>query len=409
MTATHLADHAASYLRTLCQDLPGRAVGSAGNRAATRFFAETVASFGFDVTTPTFDCIDWVSGGAALMVGGVPFAVLPSPYSLGGQAQAPLVVASTLAELAAGDAGGKVLLLRGELAKEPLMPKNFEFYNPDEHRQIIAQLERQQPLAIAGATARSPALAGALYPCPLIEDGDFDIPSVYLTEEEGARLAAYAGQTAIFTIDAQRLPGTGCNVVATRGEGASRVVLFAHIDAKAGTPGAIDNAAGVTMLLLVAELLADYTGPLGIEIVALNGEDYYANPGEMLYLRQNAGRFDEIVLGINIDGVGYAHGPTAFSLYGCPPDLAGQLRGVFDRRSGIVEGEPWYQGDHFLFLMHQRPALAITSAAVAELLGEIVHTEKDTLAIVDPARLVEAAEGLAEVVWAMGLALQAPG
>jgi hypothetical protein len=42
-------------------------------------------------------------------------------------------------------------------------------------------------------------------------------------------------------------------------------------------------------------------------------------------------------------------------------------------------------------------------------LDEIVHTEKDTLAIVDPARLVEAAEGLAEVVRAMGRALQAPG
>jgi aminopeptidase YwaD len=409
MPATHLADHAATYLRTLCQDLPGRAVGSAGNRAATRFFAETIASFGFDVTTPAFDCIDWASGGAALTADGVPFAVQPSPYSLGGQAQAPLVVASTLAELETGDASGKILLLRGELAKEPLMPKSFEFYNPDEHRQIVAQLERQQPLAIVGATARSPGLAGALYPCPLIEDGDFDIPSGYMTEEEGVRLAAYAGQTATLTIDAQRLPSTGCNVVATRDGGPSRVVLFAHIDAKAGTPGAIDNAAGVTVLLLVAELLADYAGPLGIEIVALNGEDYYANPGEMLYLRQNAGRFDEIVLGINIDGVGYQHGPTAFSLYDCPPDLAGQLRGVFDRRPGIVEGEPWYQGDHFLFLMHQRPALAMTSSSVMELLGEIVHTEKDTLAIVDPARLVEAAEGLAAVVRAMGLARQAPG
>lgn len=42
MTATHLADHAASYLRTLCQDLPGRAVGSAGNRAATRFLLVTI-------------------------------------------------------------------------------------------------------------------------------------------------------------------------------------------------------------------------------------------------------------------------------------------------------------------------------------------------------------------------------
>lgn len=398
MASSHLADNAVDYLRVLCQDILGRAVGSGGNQAATAFFAGTVAVFGFDVATPSFDCIDWVSDGAALDVDGVPFDVLPSPYALGGQAQAPLVVASTLAELAAGDAGGKILLLRGELAQEPLMPKNFEFYNPDEHRQIIAQLERQQPLAVVGATARSPALAGALYPCPLIEDGDFDIPSVYLTAEEGARLAGFAGQTVTLTIQAQRLPSTGCNVVATRGGGTRRVVFFAHIDAKAGTPGAIDNAAGVAVLLLVAELLADYAGPLGIEIVALNGEDYYANPGEMLYLRENAGRFDEIVLGINIDGVGYRRGPTAFSLYECPPEIGELARRVLTADAGIVEGVPWYQGDHFLFLMHQRPALAVTSAAIEELLGEIVHTARDTLEIVDPLRLAGTATALAALI-----------
>jgi len=32
---------------------------------------------------------------------------------------------------------GWVLLLRGEIAKEQLMPKNFTFYNPDEHKRII--------------------------------------------------------------------------------------------------------------------------------------------------------------------------------------------------------------------------------------------------------------------------------
>lgn len=36
-------------------------------------------------------------------------------------------------------------------------------------------------------------MMGALYPFPLFEDGDFDIPSVYMTDVEGERLAAYAG------------------------------------------------------------------------------------------------------------------------------------------------------------------------------------------------------------------------
>ena len=51
-----------------------------------------------------------------------------------------------------------------------------------------------------------------------------------------------------------------------------------------GTPGALDNASGTTVLLLLAELLADYRGSLGVDIVAINGEDYYSAPGEIVYL-----------------------------------------------------------------------------------------------------------------------------
>ena len=39
MTSTLLSDKAQAYLRRLCLDIPSRRVGSAGNRAATDFFA----------------------------------------------------------------------------------------------------------------------------------------------------------------------------------------------------------------------------------------------------------------------------------------------------------------------------------------------------------------------------------
>ncbi len=113
---------------------------------------------------------------------------------------------------------------------------------------------------------------------------------------------------------ARRIPAAGCNVIARKGGAARQAVLFAHIDAKAGTPGAIDNASGVVILLLLTELLADYAGELGVEIVALNGEDYYAASGEMQWLAMNQGRMDQILLGVNRDGVGYRLGKTAFSL-----------------------------------------------------------------------------------------------
>ena len=220
-----------------------------------------------------------------------------------------------------------------------------------------------------------------------------------MTEEEGNRLAGHAGKEISLESRAHRIPATGCNVIARKGvDPKGRIVLFAHIDARIGSPGAGDNASGVVALLLLAEMLQGYSGDLGIEIVALNGEDYYSNPGEQQYLALNAGKFDDILLGINLDDVAYVKGNVAYSLYDCPPQLAGTIRAIFSRYEDLVEGEAWYQGDHGLFLMNQRPTLAITSELVSELMAEITHTPKDTPETVDPARLVTVARALRDLL-----------
>jgi aminopeptidase YwaD len=385
-------------MQTLCGEIDSRRVGSAGNRAATDFFARAVRSWGFAVETPEFPCIDWADEGASLTVAGTAFAVRASPYSLGCDVSGVLATAATLEELERVDARGAVLLVRGELAKEQLMPKNFTFYNPDEHKRIVALLEARAPQAIVAATGRDPGMAGALYPFPLIEDGDFDIPSVYMTDVEGERLAAHTGQPVSLHSRATRAAAVARNVTARKGDRARRLVFFAHIDAKSGTPGAIDNASGVAILLLLAEALASYAGDPGVEITALNGEDYYSAPGEMQWLAANAGRMHDIVLGVNLDGVGYRGNQTAFSLYGCPPALADGVRRLLASRAGMVEGPAWYQSDHSLFMFNGVPALAFTSADFAAIWSDIAHTERDTPEIVDPAMLVAVAAALHELV-----------
>lgn len=399
MTSVLLPEKAEAYLRELCLEIPSRRVGSEGNRAATDFFASVVASFGFETEYPEFDCIDWIQEGAELTVDGVPFEAFVSPYSLGCCVRAPLAVVSTVEELETAEVSDKIVLLHGDIAKEQLMPKNFPFYNPDHHKQIIQLLETKKPQAIIAATSRDLEMVGSMYPFPLFEDGDFDIPSVYMTDEEGNRLAEHAGQEVSLQSRAQRIPAKGCNVIARKGADPNRrVVLFAHIDSRIGTPGASDNASGVVVLLLLAELLADYAGNLGLKMVAMNGEDYYANPGEQQWLRLNEGRFDEILLGINVDDVGYHKGKVAYSLYDCPSELASSIHEVFSGYTDLTEGEPWYAGDHGLFLMNQRPALAITSELLMELMAEITHTPKDTPEILDSAKLVHFAAALRDLL-----------
>ncbi len=394
MTNSSLKAKAESYLKYLCLDLPTRRVGSQGNRDANEFLAETFASFGFRIERQPFDCIDWTHGSAALCLNGEQFQVQVGPFSPGCHVRAPLAVASCLQELEASDVRDKILLLRGGLAREQLMPKNFPFYNPNEHKHIINLLEMKQPCAVLAATGRNPELAGAVYPYPLIEDGDVDLPSAYMTDEEGARLASHADELAALVIEAERRPSSGSNLVACKGRSDRRVVLSAHIDTKDNTPGALDNASGVVVLLLLAELLKEYEGRTGIEFVPFNGEDHYSAAGEIAYLKANEGRLNQVFLNINMDGLGFRQGRTLYSLYQCPDELKGKVQKAFAEQAGFAEGDPWFQGDHMVFAMIGIPALALTSENVLQILAEIAHTPKDSPDLVDCGKLVQTATTL---------------
>lgn len=394
MREEDLTAAAARHLEHLCVTIPTRTVGSEGNRQAAAYVADRFREFGWQVETPAFQCMDWSESGVDLRAGTTEFEAHASPYTLSVlAANAILVVANNIDELEAADLTGKIVLLRGELGAQQLAPKNFPWWNPEEHQRIIAALERGQPAAIAAATTRNPGTAGALYPFPLIEDGDFDIPSCYMTAEEGQKLAVYAGREIDLEIRATRMLAEGSNVVARRGTGEPRLLVTAHLDAKRGTPGAVDNAAGTVALLLLAELLAQYEGTPIIELVAFNGEDYYAAPGERLYLQENAD-LSRIAFVVNIDGAGYREGGAHFSLYECPEELAQRVREALER-GGLAEGPQWWQGDHTMFVMAGRPAVAITSAEAEKLAAEFIHTPADAPEIVDPAKLAQIARALA--------------
>jgi aminopeptidase YwaD len=393
-----LEDHIREHLTRLCDTYPDRHVGGPGNRDATEYFAQRVAAWGFGVSVAELDCVEWESGASELRVGGEAFALHTGPYSLPLDAVAPLAAVSSVDELEAGEFSGSVLLVHGALAAEQLMPKEFVFYNPASHRRIVAALERQSPVAVIAATGRNPELAGGAYPFPLIEDGDFDIPNAYLTDVEGERLLSAVGEQVSVRIDSRRIPASAQHVVATLpGSGDGRIVFFAHIDSKDGTPGALDNATGVAVLLGVAELLREYRGPHTIELVPLNGEDYYATTGQTRYLADNTGRLGDIVVGCNVDGAGFLGAQTEASLYSVPDAVEAAARAAM-RDTGVAEGPQWVQGDHSLFIMNGVPAIAVTSADVFFNVSTVAHTPADTIELVDPAAVATAARFFANLV-----------
>jgi len=386
-----------NYLKTLCVDVAERCVGSNGNRQATCFFEKELSLCDWETEMVEFKAIDWEENGARLKCDVENFDVLVGPYSPGFRGGGELVSASTVEQLSQIDAKNKIIFLFGEIAREQLMPKNFVFYNPEEHQKIISILENSGAKAIICATGRNPALAGVVYPFPLIEDGDFNIPSVYMTHEEGLKLIPKNGMIVFLDSFSKRIPGKGYNVIGRKGNKNSRkIVVTAHIDAKKGTPGAIDNATGVVVLLLLSELLKDYRGNKLLEIVALNGEDYYAVPGQMSYISANKNSFDKMVLNINIDGAGYKEGPSAFSFFDLPDEILRTAKNIISHYNGLTEGVQWPQGDHSIFLQFGVPAIAVSSKWFIDNMAgqDITHTPKDNIDIVDCTRIVEISQAL---------------
>ena len=384
---------------------PDRRPGSPGNDVATGYVAADLARWGWQVSEQTFDVLDWSGTPGTVRVGREQWTAHPSPYARGAETGGPLVVARTRHDVEA-DLSGKVVLLLGDLAREPLTPTDYPFYANPEHAALVTALVEARPRVVLAGTGKAPDTAGAMEPFPLIEDGAFGLPTANLRVSDAEALAAHAGERVRVDVTAHRWPSHARNVIARLGNPARRVVLTAHVDSKPGTPGALDNAAGVVTLLLLARELAGQLddgalASVGVEVAVLNGEDCYSAPGEQAYLAEYGDSLADIVLAVNIDGAGYRVGATAYSLYGTDEPLERTVRQALAAHPRLVEGPAWYSSDHMVFAQRGVPALALTTDQLQTVLNEVGHSPHDTPAQVDVTLLVDQARALCDVVEAL--------
>ena len=398
---SHRPAAAWEHLEWLCAAVPDRRPGSRGNRVATDYAAAVLTDLDWQVTQPEFDCMDWYTEGGTLLIGDEAIALTPSPYGLGVDASGTVRVAEDIEDLSRPGLRDAVIVLTGALAAEPLTPKKFPFYGSEDHTRIISALEDAEPVAVIAVTGKYPALCGALDPFPLVEDGDFSIPTGNIRPSDAGPLLAAAGRVANVEIRSERRHARARNVIASRGPQAPRVTLIAHIDTKPGTPGAVDNAAGVVALLVAADALSPTRRtelPLGVELLLVNGEDHYGAPGELDWLAANAGQLDDVVLALNIDGAGYKEGRSAYSTYNVDSGLQAHIDRVLSERPSLIAGPEFYQSDHAIFAMQGRPAMAITTELVNEMLDQLFHAPTDTPDQVDVDLLLDISDAITELV-----------
>jgi aminopeptidase YwaD len=342
---------------------------------------------GLQVDAAPFTTYWWEPGGGSLeMADGSSVNVAPNPYSR------PGTVGGEVARLEGWDEittegpslTGRVIVLGPVLGGEPVMPKAFPFFTSEEGSRLISFLERHRPAAVIALSERHASL-------PTFEDPDFGIPSITVSPDTGSMLQT--GDEIRLTLGGRTRQGNGVNLSARVGEPGPRIVISAHIDAKATTPGAFDNAASVATLLALAESGHDLNGPT--EFVFFNGEDHYDACGEQAWLE--ATDLGDISLNVNLDGAGVAGRKTAVASFGCPPALNSHIDRIAEL-PGWAHMEPWWESDHAIFAVRGIPAVAITSEGVHDLFTTVAHTGGDTLEIVDINILVGIVEQLGVLI-----------
>ncbi len=394
-----LLNKAKEHMKFLCESLTDRHVGSIQNQKAGEYILNVLNNSNATlVKGKKFNCFDWKPLDVSLEVDNNYYEAYISPYSSSTKIEASFCIASNLEELKNVDGKDKIVLLTDDLCKEQLVPKNFPFYNIDEHKEIIKLLENKGFKAVITATGKDENTAGGMYPFPLIEDGDFELPSIYIKDKIGEELKKKVNKTVKIEIKTHKEESSGMNVIADfNNEVENKIVLFAHFDSKLNSPGAIDNATGITSLLLLANLLENEKLNFNVEIALLNGEDYYSNPGQRLYFIENQKQLKKILLGINIDGMGYTNGKIAYSCYN--NQLTDSALIIF-KEFNMVEGDNWYQGEHAILAQQGIPAVAFTTSELKEIMS-FVHTERDNLSIVDFDQIIDTAFALKNFIYSL--------
>ena len=379
----------ASHLRVLVEEIGERPGASPADHLAARYIAETFAQAGWEVEEQRFDCPQWTHHSTRLTHDGNVLAAAANTYSPACDVTALPVGAGTVAELETAELRGRFAILYGDLVPAPLLPKSW-FLLTEREEKIIHLLEEKEPAAVLTVQNHRGGLER------LIEDWEFLIPSATITPQAALALLQAPGQKAHLRIDSEQKAGYSANIVACSPARPSRVVICAHFDTKFDTPGALDNASGVAVLLALAHTLDAADFPFSLEFVAFTNEEYLPI-GDDEYLRRGGQNLDDITAAINIDSVGQRMAANSVAAFSASAAFEASLKQLTPAFSGVVWVEPWPQSNHSTFAMRGVPSIAFSSTGRIEL----AHWPDDDLRWIDPAKVGDIVRLIQEILDAL--------
>ncbi|MFH2104097.1 MAG: M28 family peptidase [Chloroflexota bacterium] len=378
------------HVRRLSVEIGARPIGSPANQTAADYIGQAFLSANLELEEQAYPCVDWEHSGTNLEINGKPAPVSANVFSLPCDVTAQCIPLCSLAELESADIREKIVIFYGDLAKVQLSPKSWFLISPAEQR-IIALLEEKRPAALL-----APPAATVEYE-QVSEDWELDLAAATVPRDVALALLHEPTARLHLRIDSRRVLATARNIVARRkGPGSGKIVMMAHFDTKIQTPGALDNAGGVAVLLGLASTLNKSSLACGLEFVAFNGEEYLPM-GDTEYLRRGEQDFGSIIAAINMDGIGAAMGTNSITTLAANDEFENTVKSIAGGYPGVVWVDPWPESNHSTFAMRGIPSIAFGSVGVRSL----AHTPEDTLDQISAAKLAEVAQLARDIVLAL--------
>jgi aminopeptidase YwaD len=366
------------HVKHLAVDIGSRPIGSTANLAAADYISDVFRQAGFTLEKQEFSCPEWIEEHSSLELNGELLEAFANTFSPPCNISAATIPVGTSAELESALMTGRILVFYGDMAQTELATKGG-IYISERDRRITQLLDERKP---AGIITINPTLHARWR---LIEDFDLDIPSVTVTAHSGLKLLKNPGAIVQMKIATRRLLSRTANMIGRlKGELPERIVLCAHYDSKVDTPGAYDNAAGVGVILTLAEILSQRKHRHTLEWVAFTGEEG-AGLGDMEYARRIGDGFDQVSIAMNFDGVGPFTGTTTVASFSASQALEVLLDEKIGNYPGVVRVEPWPASDHYIFYSNGTPSMAFSSRGIRD----IYHTPSDTFDWISGEKLTE--------------------
>ena len=282
-----LEERAFSFLSELAVDVGVRTSGSDLEEAASRFLAQRLEELGY---SPEVQEFTWDSPTASFSIN------TPDPANraantlsgtISGQATAPLVFVGLArpGDIPAEGLEGKLALIeRGEIT----------------FGSKVAEVHGAGAVGAVIFNNASGSFQGTL-------GRRSQIPAISLSQADGRQLKELLDQgdevEATISVQANAVPSR--NVIAELpGTGEGVVVLGAHYDTVPDSIGASDNSSGMSVLMAVAERVADRSFPFTLRFIAFGSEETGLHGSEHYVENLLPEELDEIYLMINLDSVG---------------------------------------------------------------------------------------------------------